>query len=51
MDMIGNAADALGKAAQPGDRAAQIFMQARPPLRGDEGLSILGAENKMIMQA
>jgi len=51
MDVVVDAADALGNSAQSANRAAEIVVQTIPPRRGDGRSAILRAEDEVIVQA
>ncbi len=49
--MIGYAADTLRNSTQSPDRTAEIFVESRPPIRGDDGGTVFGCEDEVIEQA
>jgi hypothetical protein len=51
VDVVGHAADAFGKTAQPANRPAEIFVETRPPFRRDQGFTVFRAEDEMVMEA
>ena len=51
MNVVGHATDAFGKTAQSANRAAKLIVETRPPCRSDDGLTVLGGENEVVVQA
>jgi hypothetical protein len=51
MNVVLHAADGFRHPAQPAHRAAEIFVEPRPPFGADERPPFLGAENNVMVQA
>ena len=51
MDMIFDAADFFGDAAQPPNRSAQVLVEISAPGGRDEWSPVFGAENDVEMKA
>lgn len=50
MYMIRHAADSLRHAAEPTDRAAEIFVKLSPPCRGDHWFTLFCGEDQVVKQ-